>query len=373
MRSRLTAPPPQQQILAAARGPNNRTPDPTRKGLAFIFKAKEATPQGCPRDQSRARPGRLPCTWDGYKTITKKSFKGIIAAKIRGAAPLTPGAPSPEGRAGGEAKPPPGARSAAKQHWRAKGKRKGPPKGPRANSRAWQAILYHKPGRKSRKKCTSPRPGARDPNAGEDPPPAGGRASPRRPGPGPRPPRGDATAPGGTPGTPDPPGGPKRPPGQGRRRPARERGKGTGGDAQGRPPAREPADARRPAPQTDTAGGAARRRAGAISSGKESPPGAVTRRGEAPQAGPTQRARSPQRPRDGDGDKTRGGGPRGEGDGTGPKWRNNGGGGGDQRRPDPPRGPTLGGARDEAQPRGNRLSPKRLPRGRRGGVPPEGP
>ena len=57
LRSRLPAPPPQQRILAAARGPNNRTPDPTSEGLAFIFTVKEATPQGCPRDQTAPAPG----------------------------------------------------------------------------------------------------------------------------------------------------------------------------------------------------------------------------------------------------------------------------------------------------------------------------
>lgn len=120
LRSRLPAPPPQKLILAAARGPNKRTPDPTSKGLAFIFTAKEATPQGCPRDQTAPAPGV--CHAPG--TVTKKlqrSDKGILsAARSEGQPKLAPCAPSPDGEGGGKGED----------------KKKGPPKGPRAISRA---------------------------------------------------------------------------------------------------------------------------------------------------------------------------------------------------------------------------------------------
>lgn len=373
MRSRLPAPPPQCLSMRrrVARTIERRTLPGVPGVLHSERQKRRRSPKGGPRRSDRARPGCLPCARDGSQQ-NKRSDKGIISGPSkRGRPPLTPCAPSPDGEGGGKGEAPARARAAGE------GKKEGPPKGPRAISRALHLILYHTTPRKSRTKSTSPPARGERPQRGRRPAPRRGTGEPAPPGAGPAPGATGRDSAGGDPRNAGPPRGPKRPRG---RDGAGRRGRGKRGRAQQRKGDRSPAKGARRRAETGpvnryrrgggatTRRGLLERRGGRARARQREAPEPEQREGRT-----TKRARSPLRPRDGDGDKTRGGGPRGEGDGTGPPWRNYGGSGGDQRRHRPTQGAAAGRAEGRRPAAGEPIKPDALARGRRGGVPPEGP
>lgn len=329
-----------------------------------------------PEKQARCRAASpapcLPCGGSEYRTNVR-SFGGLTVCT---AEPLAPGAPLfPAGRGAGGSweNTPRGPRSPQGAKKGPAGYRTGP-----ARFLAPSKYYYSTQRFKSQYRfCTSPGRGGGATQTRAKSRPLAGRASPRQPQ---RPERGRRrevrAGPGGTPGTADPPGG-LAPPGQGRRRPERGGRRGRAKRRKGDPPQGSPQTpgARHRDPY---AGGAARRRGGPHQgAAKERPPGALTRRGEPPgdprsPGRPDAEPARPLRPRDGDGDKARGGGPRAADDGTGPPWRNTGAAAAtDGGRS--PASPTAGGPRDEGQPRGNLFLPRSArAQGQTRRVPPEG-
>lgn len=278
----------------------------------------EGGENGRPRRSDRARPGCLPCAWGGYKTITK-SVKEIEAERTNGPPKAhawrvpAPGGGEREGvgrsparsKAEMHAADPQtergvsgtltlrGVRNAASGEWRPqrRAKEKGPRRGPAG---------YLPPGTPnyttSRGKSQSPkksRGGGDALNAGEGPPPCGAgrdRASPRGGGADPAPQNS----------------------GEGGPRNERRRAEAGAQTRKGDPPRGSPqtggalaadrkrgrrAQARPPARPAGRALGGPPRQFISMRGAEESPPGAVTRRGEAPRrGGPTKRRRGAARP-----------------------------------------------------------------------------
>lgn len=376
LRSRLPAPPPQCLSMRrrVARTIERQTLTERAWRSSFGKAKRRRSPKGGPRISDRARPGCLPCARDGITTKKHGLTRGFQRPEKKGAAQTRAWRSLPGWGGRGERRSPRPEPAALRSSIGGRRQKERAPEGaPRDLSRLALDIIPHHAPKVKDEKHQPPGRGER-PQRGRRPAPrrGGGRARAaqarararrdrtrqRRGGP----PERRTT--------------PRRAPrearrGRGRRRPAREREKGTGAAAQGRPvprkgsPQTRGARTRKPIPpggrRDDARGpfGAPRRPGPSAQREAPEPEGRADEEGAEPPAPEGRRRRqaaggwSPRRRR-----RHR------------PEVAQQGGSGGDQRRPDPPRGPTMGGARDEAQPRGNRLSPKRLREGDAAGCPP---
>lgn len=118
---------------------------PERAWRFFIRKGKKGGEARRAAPGDRTAPALGVCHAPGtVHNKIKRSEKGIISGPSkRGRPTLRLALPPRTGRAGGRAKPPPGARSAAKQHWRAKAKEKGPRRGPARSLAPGFYIITH--------------------------------------------------------------------------------------------------------------------------------------------------------------------------------------------------------------------------------------